>query len=211
MTKTDKIGFAAIIGALALTAFLLFFQVGTTRANLLSSSVTVTPNTYQYNTFFASTTALTTTAATSAGEVAPNTTTFATSTNIISYLDGNGVVDHGYLPIAGAKKVTFFFSIGGAFGAITAATGTFSVQVSPDGVNWYNFGKLVQATSSGTVSNVVEQANTTLVTTTATSTSVFSMDLNAETYLYARCIVGFASATSTGSSGGAGCTAFATY
>lgn len=199
MTKQLKTA-VTLIGLLAIiftTAFMLF-QFSIVHGAIAAEGPTVTPNLYRQYNFFASSTV----------PSALATSTNATSTNIATFIDSAGRSDSGYMVIAGAKKVTLFFTTGGSFGAITSATGTFSVQVSPDGINWYNFNKLLQATGT-TVSNIIEQSSATVVdptTNTATSTLIYSMDLNAETYYAVRCV-----ATIAGSLAGNNCSAFATF
>jgi len=72
------------------------------------------------------------------------TTTNATSTN----LTGGG----GWFNIAGAKNVALYFSRGDTTGQGNSGSSKFSVQVTPDGTNWYNYNTLnenVASTTSG--------------------------------------------------------------
>ena len=101
------------------------------------------------------------------------TTTTATSTN----LTGGG----GYFKIAGAKKVSFYFSRGGANGANTGSS-KFEVEVSPDGTNWYDFNRLM-------LPNTTQTASSTLWITAATSTVIANMDLDYGTFYGTRCQV----------------------
>ncbi len=103
------------------------------------------------------------------------TTTTATSTN----LTGGG----GYLSIDGAKKVTFYFSR--AWGGGNSGTSAFTVEVTPDGANWYAFNKLIQNVASTTSQTTVGSISI----SAATSTTVASMDLQYDTFLGVRCIV----------------------
>lgn len=95
------------------------------------------------------------------------TTTTATSTN---------VSEGGYQVIAGAKKVVFYFSRGGAVQPNTGST-QFLVQVSPDGTNWYDYGQLRQATSTSANPNTYHIRNDSLTISAATSTLVAEMDM----------------------------------
>lgn len=148
----------------------------------VTSSSTVSVNTYNTYTFFAtSTTQYSGSAATGyVGSTA--TTTTATSTNIIPYIDSNGVYDNGSLDIRGAKRVTMYFSR--AWGAGNTGSTNFKVQVTPNGTDWYDFNKLVQnlatSTSPTTLSSVTISA--------ATSTTVASLDLENDAFQAVRCI-----------------------
>ena len=100
------------------------------------------------------------------------TTTTATSTNTT---DGGG-----YFIIAGAQRVTFYFSHGGT---ATTSTGgaTYRVQTTRDGTNWDYFNHLIdQSVSSTATSSVTTQG--------ATTTAVASMDLTKDTFFAVRCI-----------------------
>ena len=124
-----------------------------------------------------------------ASSTAPNslplnaTTTSATSTNVVPAFDTNGQLDNGYAVIAGAKKVTFFFSRGDTTGKGNTGLSDFRIQVSKDGTEWLNYNGF--ATSSAPTANRL--ASTTI--SAATSTTALSMDLMYNTYFAARCIV----------------------
>lgn len=105
------------------------------------------------------------------------TTTTATSTNL-------SVPADGAFRIAGAKKVTFYFSRGGTTGANTG-TSRFELEVSPDGTNWYDFNRMmVDNTATSTA-----WTSTSTAITAATSTVIVSMDLFRNTFYAVRCIV----------------------
>ena len=112
------------------------------------------------------------------------TTTSATSTNVVN------ANDPGFLVVTGAKRVDFYFTHGGV-ATTSTGTSTFSVQVSPDGLNWFNFGRLTQATSTNL------QPNASIVG--ATSTQMFGLDLRTDAFYGVRCIV--VEGTNTGASG----------
>lgn len=112
------------------------------------------------------------------------TTTSATSTNTT---DGGG-----YFVIAGAKRVEMFFGHGG-IATTSTGTSTFSVQVSPDGINWYNFGRLVDSTSTTPL------IQSTVSITGPTTTKMYSVDLRTDAFYALRCIV--LEGTITGASG----------
>jgi len=115
--------------------------------------------------------------ATSTGTTA--TTTTATSTNQAAYFDTNGRYIDGTLDIRGANKVVMYFQRGGIVAANTGST-TFKVQVTPDGTNWYDFTKLIQATSTTVQPTATIDA--------ATSTLYYSLDLTTSAFLKLRCI-----------------------
>lgn len=100
------------------------------------------------------------------------TTTSATSTN-----QGGG---GGYAKIAGAKKVEIVFTRTGRSHANTGQT-IFRVQVSPDGTNWYDFARLMNATSTS-------QTGQSTVTLQGTSTAIQALDLRTDTFYGVRCI-----------------------
>jgi hypothetical protein len=104
------------------------------------------------------------------------TTTAATSTTLATSNDP------GFFTIAGAKKVELYFSRA----ATSSNTGTsvFRVQVTPDGVNWYNFSTLIGTDVSAT-------ATSTVTISAATSTTVVSMDVLKNAFYAIRCVSTF--------------------
>lgn len=108
------------------------------------------------------------------------TTTTATSTNIIAGYDANGIYDTGAFNIAGAKRLTFFFSRGGSTGANTGLT-NFKVEVSPNGTDWIAYSRLIGP-------DVAETATTSATIVAATSTVAYSMDLDVHQFFAVRCI-----------------------
>lgn len=122
------------------------------------------PNQYQYFNFFSA------------------TSTTATSTNVT----GGG----GYLKIAGAKKVTFYFQRGDTNGQGNTGTTTFKIQVSPDGSNWYDYNKLQPNLSTSTTptsaGSVVASASIPYLN--ATSTQIYSMEFARDAFFGVRCI-----------------------
>lgn len=105
------------------------------------------------------------------------TTTTATSTNVSNPSSGNG-----YLNILGALKVELFFSRGDTTGTGNAGNSIFSIQVTPDGVNWYDYNKLLLGTSTS-------QGMQSPIIVSGTSTVVLSLDLRTDTFLGVRCKV----------------------
>lgn len=105
------------------------------------------------------------------------TSTTATSTN----LTGGG----GYFKIAGAKRVSLYFSR--AWNS-TGNTGSslFKVQVTPDGTNWYDYGQLKQATTTNNANDYAVRASSFTISA-ATSTTVASMETLG--FYGVRCIV----------------------
>lgn len=165
------------IPQLVVIGFLLAVLVGSSPFGafgaISNDAPTVTGGTFRTYEFFASTTEPTTVA----------TTTSATSTNIIAFTDTSGRVDNGYFVVAGAKKVTLFFSRGDTTGQGNSGSSDFRIQVSDDGSNWYNYNGL--ATSS--IATLVRTASTTI--SAATSTSIYSMDIAHGAFYAIRCIV----------------------
>ena len=124
---------------------------------------------WNYN-FFASTTDQTTYA----------TTTSATSTDITPYFSADGRKDNGYIVIAGAEKATFYFGRTGING--NQGSSKFSLQVSDDGTNWYDYGDMYAATTTSTTGRAS-------YTISATSTDIFSMNLVKNAFYAVRCVV----------------------
>ena len=111
------------------------------------------------------------------------TSTSATSTNITQYVDSKGFLDKGYFVIAGAKKVEFYFTRGDQTGKGNTGTSTFKVQISPDATTWYDFGKLILATTT----NQTLQKDLTIQA--STSTVPMSLNLDFDTFYAVRCVV----------------------
>lgn len=159
-----------ILGAMFITLSLLInYQMA--KATIATDVPTVTKDTYRVYEFFVASTSPFASLA---------TTTNATSTNIIPFFDASGRLDNGYFVIAGAKKVSVFFSrttdlVNGNLG-----TSTFQVQVTPDGTTWYDFNKLQESTST------VERQQYALE---GTSTQRADADISIGTFFGMRCIV----------------------
>lgn len=154
---------------------LLLVVAGMANGGVVSSEIPTNQDTVVNYEFFASSTAPTTVA----------TTTSATSTNIRPYFDSNGRYDDGSVSLVGAEKATFYFSRGGATSANTG-TSTFSIEVSPDGSNWYDFNKLVQNRATSTANITILDS---VAIEAATSTTIVSLDLRYDAFVKARCIV----------------------
>ncbi len=114
------------------------------------------------------------------------TTTTATSTNIAAWTNSLGQIDKGYFVIAGAEDVLFYFTRGDQTGVGNSGSTRFSVQVSPDGTNWFDYAELGQITTSNTADGYFTRVGTTTLPA-GTSTQMWIMDdLN---YYAVRCIV----------------------
>lgn len=153
----------------------LLFVVSFKVYGLIINEVPTQSNVLRTYTFFtASTTPFAVTA----------TTTTATSTNIIGFFDTSGRVDSGKFQIAGAKKVSVFFSRGGVTNPNTGST-LFKVQVSavssPSESDWFDFYKMVQATSTA-----IQQTS---IISAATTTQRFDLDRTLGSYQWMRCVV----------------------
>lgn len=145
------------------------------KAAITGDTATVTENTFRTYQFFASTTNPSTLA----------TTTSATSTNIVPFFDTQGRYDKGYMVIAGAKNVEMYFSRGDLSGQGNTGSTLYKVQVTgsmtPSESDWYDFSKLVQATST------TVQASASIGA--ATSTLRYGMNLDYTAPYAVRCIV----------------------
>lgn len=100
------------------------------------------------------------------------TTTTATSTN--------AVPQGGYADITNAEKVTFKFKRTGANG--NAGSSRFSVEVSEDLTNWFDYTNLTSASSS-------ESKAYGYYTISGTTTDFLSMSLTDDAFNYVRVIV----------------------
>lgn len=166
---------------------LLIIEARTVFGDVQTASPGGTNVTGQYKayTFFATSTTQnvggvnaygTTTVDTSAG-----VDTFATSTNIASWINSSGQVDTGYFVVAGSKQVVFYFSRGAT--STNNGSSLFTVQVTPDGTNWYNYNTLLPNTATSTPSS-----QTTITVPSGTSTVAAYMQ---NTGFYGvRCIAG---------------------
>lgn len=174
ITSNRNLIIAAVVLFLSLACAALSLQ-SRVFAGVTQAGPTVTRDTTQYFNFFASTT----------GQTNFATTTTATSTSIIPYFDSNGRLDNGYFVIAGAKKVTIYVSRGDTSGQGNTGTSTFNLQITskanPTSSDWFNFSKLVQATST------TEQPTAAIAA--ATSTLRYGMDIDYDSVYAVRCIV----------------------
>lgn len=175
------------IGVLfASIAFFSVMNVLPLFAGIQTSNASVTPNTYRAYDFFAASSTPTVSA----------TTTSATSTNILSWTNSAGQIDNGAFVIAGAKKVTLYFSRGDLTGQGNTGTTTFKVQTAKnaDAVTagtWEDLTQVVSSTSTTIANTAVFTAgvNSSIRTEASTSTLIFGMDLDYNTFFAIRCIV----------------------
>ena len=120
------------------------------------------------------------------------TTATSTSNAITTWFDSNGTYVNGAFVIRGAKKVTMYFSRDDA----TPATGTttFMVDVSPDGVSWTSFAKMItndQNSNSQTLTRVQSIVITPVSTGFASSaTTTVALDLSNDAIYAIRCLTG---------------------
>lgn len=173
-----------IVGMLALFTLTVF--IGTyNRAlgNITSVQPGGTPPDLNTYTFFATST----NQQTVSGSTYNATSTTATSTNITSWTDSNGTIDKGWANIAGAKKVTFYFTRGDRTGTGNSGSTDFWVQVTPDGTNWYYWDKW-QENATSTLGQTAKSQSTGQFRLLSTSTVVASMDLTLDSFLGARVI-----------------------
>lgn len=172
-----------LIGILAvvLGSYVLYVMTSATFGAVTADN-TATVNRFTTYEFFASTTAAS--GAVSSTVIA--TTTSALSTEITPFIDNTyGRYVNGAFDITGAKRVTVYFTRGGATSPNTGTT-VFTIQGTKDGTNWTNIDQLVSATSTS-VSNALVQTQASI--TAATSTLVFGLDLDYVSYKAIRCKV----------------------
>lgn len=176
-----------MVATIAATAGIILYQV-----NLVGASVTTTntlgDGVYRHANLFAS--------STNSAITATSTLGTAYSNGLTAFFDSSGVRFDGTMDIRGAQRAEVYFTRGGAFGAATTGTTTFSIEVTPDGSTWYAFNRLVAATSSAgsTIANTSVQPTVTIgdtngATVDATTTERYSLDLTNEVYMAARCKV----------------------
>lgn len=155
---------AVLIFASAIGIFALHSQ--TAKGQITADQATSDNRLVNY-TFFATSTTDTTLA----------TTTSGTSTNFPAYNDSEGRIDNGSISLAGAEKVTFYFSR--SWGGGNAGASKFEVEVSPNCSTYYAYDKLVGTDVSST-------ATTSVTISAATSTVLYSMNLEDDAYRCAR-------------------------
>ena len=112
------------------------------------------------------------------------TTSSATSTNVTASYGSYGY-DQGFFVVAGAKRASLFLERA-EDAAGNAGTSTFSVQISPDGSNWYGFNKLI---SNVTNTNAQTKTRVASVDLVGTSTEMVSIDLEDDAIYAIRCVV----------------------
>ena len=116
------------------------------------------------------------------------TTTDATSTDITSYFDTQNFKDNGYFVIKGAKKVTMYF----ARDATTdIGNSKFRVQVTPDGITWLNYNKLISNVTNTNSQNLTRVGFVTITgsaTSSPNATTTATLDPD-DSWYGVRCIV----------------------
>lgn len=191
--QNQKYGFVELLVAVGLCALIvssvLLLGVSLVRGAQTSDGPIVTQSYRTYEFFQSSTTA-----GVLNSVIATGTVGTAFSTGFTQFLDSNGIMNTGRMDIRGADTVNLYFTRGGAFGAASLGTTTFSVEVSPDyGTTWFAFPKLVQAT--GTAQGFANMQPSALIgdtngaTADATTTQRFSLDLSSESFTDLRCKV----------------------
>lgn len=173
-THNNKFLKGLILGVLFIVGFIVI------RAGVEANVVLDNPteqNTFQNYTFFATSTNQIVTGST----LRYATTTASNSTSITAWFDDNGRKDNGYFVVAGAKRVELYFGHGAATNT-SVSEGIYKVQTSPNGSDWYDFGKLILATTT----NQTLQAT---VNMTGTTTVQASMQLTNDSIYAIRCVV----------------------
>lgn len=107
------------------------------------------------------------------------TTTTATSTTAASSQDP------GFMRVGGATDVVFFFSRGDTKGTGNTGSSVFKVQVTPDGVNWFDYNELGQVSTSTTADLFFNRVAS---STIAAATSTLQYAMEDISYYGARCI-----------------------
>jgi hypothetical protein len=168
-----------IVGLITLGSFYAM-QV---QADTIAVSPTVTPNTFRYYRFFATSTAQTDF---STSTIATAATNYATSTSITQWMNGDGAVDNGYFVVAGAKAIEFSFGRGAT--STNVGTSDYYIQVTskpaPSETDWFTYTGLVPATTTSATPTFVQIAQQ----AAATSTIKFTMNNLNETIYAVRCI-----------------------
>lgn len=129
-------------------------------------------DTYVLHDFFASSTI----------GVAPTefaTSTTATSTNITPYFDEQGRYQDGTLTVAGAERVSMYFTRGTG----TSGATRFRVQGTQDGINWHYVSRFIGDDSGSTATS-----STIFMNNTATTTAIYGLDVRTHGYQKIRCI-----------------------
>lgn len=88
--------------------------------------------------------------------------------------------------VAGAKKVSLFFSRGDTTGTGNTGASTFRVWVSGDDSNYVIYNKLIENFENTKTEDITRVATSTL---TGTSTKTLSMDLSTNGFLGIKCVV----------------------
>lgn len=107
------------------------------------------------------------------------TTTTATSTTASS------PSDPGFLRVGGASDVIFYFTRGDTKGTGNSGSTVFKVQVTPDGVNWFDYNELGQVINTTTGDTYFTRVTSATISA-ATSTLQYAMD--DMSYYGVRCI-----------------------
>lgn len=100
------------------------------------------------------------------------------------------------IPVPGAKSVVWEFSMDGPYGSGVGTT-TYSIEVSVDGSTYHTYNKLITNDTS-----LTRAASADL---TATTSAIYTMDLQGESFYRARCVTVEAGTTT------ATCKAFVQY
>lgn len=88
------------------------------------------------------------------------------------------------LSIAGAKKAQVYFAYTNPVGSGNG-TSTFSVEVSPNGTDWYDYNKLISNVANTNSQDVTRVAS---VVMSATTSAMYALDLENDTFRDMRCV-----------------------
>lgn len=95
------------------------------------------------------------------------------------------------IEIAGAKKAQVYFAYSNAAGAGNG-TSTFSVEVSPNGTDWYDYNKLISNVAN---TNAQEVTRVATVEQSATTSALYAVDLEHDTFRNMRCVAALEATT----------------
>lgn len=95
--------------------------------------------------------------------------------------------------IAGAKKAQVYLSYANPVGSGLGTT-SFSIEVSPNGSDWYNYNKLIVNASNTSATDITRDD---IIVMSATTSAIYAIDLTNDTFRDVRCIAGMQSTTTT--------------
>lgn len=101
------------------------------------------------------------------------------------------------IEIAHAEKVQVYFTRNDGDGTSGTGTSTFSIEISPDGTNFYDFNKLISNVTNTNSQELTRVGSVQLAT--ATSTTMVALDIAHDAFHSIRCIANNQATTSVSS------------